>query len=174
VAPPPPDPELESDLSVVDPSAADIGWTRGEARGTDVLVVGDGTAGRVIGYERSVFEYRSFVRDWRKTMAKFSTPGAARRFLVMDIGAIRRARRGWPILRAHSVHPETALSKGPAELAVTWPGGTAAFGLGYQAYQQAMAFSWCAQASLADIRASYGDRNGAPIFDQRADEVPPP
>ena len=112
-----------------------------------------------------MFEYQSFVRDWRKTIATFSTAAAARRFLVMEVGAIRRIRRGLPVIRVHTPNPATTLRKAPTQFELSWPGGQATFGLGYNGHQQALTFSWCALASLGDIVANYRDRDGAPLFD---------
>jgi hypothetical protein len=162
---PPPDPDIGSDLPVIDQLAAEIEWTREDAAPPDLLLVGDGAAGRVISYERSQFEFKHFVRDWRKTIATFSTAAAARRFLVMEMGAIRRTRRGLPVIRVHAPHPETTLRKAPTQFELSWPGGHATFGLGYNGHQLALTFSCCAQASLADIVASYDDRAGSPLFD---------
>ena len=162
---PPPDPDVGSDLPVIDQLAAAIEWAREDATPPDVLLVGDGAAGRVISYQRSMFEYQSFVRDWRKTIATFSTAATARRFLVMEMGAIQRTRRGLPVLRVHAPHPDTTLSKAPTQFELSWSGGQATFGAGYNGHQQALAFSWCATASLADIVATYDDRNGSPLFD---------
>lgn len=137
--PPPPDPEAPEELPVLDQIAGQIDWARQAVAEADVLAVGDGDAGRVVGYDGAAFVYSSFVRDWRRTVATFSSAAAARRFLVAEIGAIRRTRSGQPIRRVHRTHPDTDLVKGPTQFDLTWSGGAAIFGLGYTGHQQAKA-----------------------------------
>lgn len=173
---PPPDPDASDEDAVVAETAVEIGWTPQPAEAADLLAVGQDGVGRLICYRHGSYQYQSFVRDQRSITATFTSAGAARRFLVMEIGAIWRLRQpGFRIIRIHRPGPGFTVTKGPTELEVSWAGGTATFNLGYVGQQQALTFTWCAHASLTDIATSYRDRNGAPLFDlEDEDQHRPP
>ena len=173
---PPPEPDAGDEDALVAEAAAEVGWTPQPVEAADLLAVGQDEVGRVICYRHGAFQYQTFVRDQRSIIAAFTSAGAARRFLVMEIGAIWRLRQpGFRIIRVHRPGPGFTVTKGPTEFEVNWAGGTATFNLGYIAHQQALAFTWCAHGSLTDIAASYRDRNGAPLFDlEYEDQHRPP
>jgi len=163
---PPPDPDAGEEDALIAEAAAEIAWTPQPVAAADLLAVGQDEVGRVICYQHGAFQYQTFVQDRRKIISTFTSAGAAHRFLVMEIGAIWRLRQpGFRIIRVHRPRPEFTVTKGPTEFEVSWAGGTATFNLGYIGHQQALTFTWCAQASLTDIAASYHDYNGAPLFD---------
>jgi hypothetical protein len=155
-----------ADLAVIDDVAARLGWARRPAEGTEVLALGDGQVGRALTYRRSQFVYESTVgADDRKAMATFATAAAARRFLVAELGGILRMQARLPIVRASRPAPGCTIEKEPTGLKVTFPAGWANFNLGAVGHQHALTFSWVADATLADIAASFQDPDGTPIFD---------
>jgi hypothetical protein len=169
----PADADAATDRPVVERAASDLGWTLRTTAWPDVLAVGDDQMGRLVIQQRGAFAYQH--EHSRKTITYLTSPAAARRFLLLDLGRILRIRRRLPILRVHSTCPDTVLTKGAAQFELAWPGGAATFPLGHNGQQLAQAFSWCARARLDDIVASYRDENGAPLFDRRREhETRPP
>jgi hypothetical protein len=163
---PPPDDE-KVDQATIDAVLADLGWGCRTASGTEILaVVGDGGVGRAISYRQSQFIYESVVEsDYRKIICTFSTAAAARRFMIMELCGILRARRRLPKIQLNRLAPECGIEKGPTGFELSWPSGEATFPVGYIGHQQALDFSWVASAELADIAGSYRHPNGEPLFD---------
>lgn len=157
--------DAAADLRVVEQAASELGWTLRAAAWPDVLAIGDDQMGRLVTQQRGAFAYQHDRS--RTTMAYVTTPAAARRFLLLDLGEILRTRRRLPMLRVHSTCPNTVLTKTASQFELTWPGGAATFRLGPIGQQHAQAFSWCVQARPEDIVASCRDGNGAPLFDLR-------
>jgi hypothetical protein len=159
--------ENRQDLPVIDEAAAEIGWYRTAATGVGVLTYGDPRDlwGRVISVHDGRFAYGSpnSQKGESPTMASFSDPGSAQRFLVMDMGATLRTRRRLPILRAKTPAPGFTLTRHPLKLEVEWDGGNAVFPSGYL-YGNPMLFTWCANHSLTDIVTTYRDPNGHPLL----------
>jgi hypothetical protein len=163
---PPPDAE-EVDQTTIDTVLADLGWRRRKASAGEILaVVGDGEVGRAICYRQSQFVYESVVEsDYRSTVCTFSTAGAARRFLIMELSAILRMRRRLPKIQLNRLGSGCKIEKGPTDFELSWSSGEATFPIGYIGHQQALDFSWVATAELADIARSYRHPNGEPLFD---------
>ena len=163
---PPPDAQ-KVDQTTIDAVLADLGWRRRNASAGELLaVVGDGEVGRAISYRQSQFVYESVVNsDYRSTVCTFSTAGAARRFMIMELSAILRMRRRLPKIQPNRLGSGCNIENGPTDFELSWPGGEATFPIGYIGHQQALDFSWVATAELADIAASYRHPNGEPLFD---------
>jgi hypothetical protein len=155
-----------ADLAVIDDVAARLGWARRPAAGTEVLALGDGQVGRALTHRRSQFVYESTVGAIdRKAICTFATAAAARRFLVAELGGILRMQARLPIVQPSRPAPGCTIEEGPTGLKVTFPAGRANFNLGAVGHQHALTFSWVADATLADIAASFQDPDGTPIFD---------
>ena len=165
---PPPDPAGPNEYADLDVLAVDNDWQRRPTDRGDVFGYGSTKhrQGRVVSYRGARFHYQSYVDDtYRKTVATFSTAAAARRFLAMELGAIWRLQhRGFPALRVGGPAPGRTVSKNPTEFEVSWDDRTATFNLGPIGQQQALIFSWCAEAAVTDIAASYRDPAGRPLF----------
>jgi hypothetical protein len=163
---PPADAE-EVDQGTIDAVLADLGWERRIASGAEILAaVGPGQIGRAICYQQSQFVYESVVEsDYRSTVCTFSTAGAARRFMIMELSAILRMQRRLPKIQLNRLAPGCGIEKGPTGFELSWPGGEANFPIGYIGHQNALSFSWVATADLAEIAASYRHPNGEPLFD---------
>lgn len=158
-----PDDAAENDLAVA--LAAEIDWAPRPTGPGEVLAVADvrGT-GRVIGYRQGTYAYASVAGDERFTRATFATAGAARRFLVSEMGAIGRTRRAQRTLRVPGTATGWTLDKRPTGYVVSGPGPSASFPLGPIGQQHAMIYSWCAGADLDAIAAAFRDPVGAPVF----------
>jgi hypothetical protein len=165
---PPPDPSGPREYADLDVLAVDIDWQRQPTDRGDVFAYGSTKhrQGRVVSYRGARFHYQSYVDDtYRKAVATFSTAASARRFLAMELGAIWRLQHhGFPALRVSGPGPGRTVSKNPTEFEVSWDDRTATFNLGPIGQQQALTFSWCAEAAIADIGASYRDPTGWPLF----------
>jgi hypothetical protein len=162
---PPPDAE-DVDQATIDAVLAELDWKRCTASGSDILIVGDDQVGRAIAYRQSQFLYESVVHpDYRKVRCTFSTAGAARRFMIMDLGHVLRLRTSLSRIQPNRLAPGRRIEKGPTGFEVVWPGGRANFPIGYGGHQDALTFSWLATAELADIAASYRHPKGEPLFD---------
>ena len=162
---PPPDDE-QVDQDTMNAVIADLGWEFGTPSEADVFFVsGPGQVGRAIAYRQSQFIYESVVdRDYRKTIATFSTAAAARRFMIMELSSILRTRRRLPKIQPNRLAIGCSIEKGPTGFEITWSGGSANFPLGYIGHQHALTFSWVASAELAEIAASYRHPSGEPLF----------
>ena len=163
---PPPDPAAASETEAALTAAAELGWDRLPDAEGDVLTVGRDGTGRIIGFRHEVFEYRSFAGDHRTIQATASTAAAARRLLVIEAAAIARMqRRQQPVqLRVRGPAVDFTVTKGPTEFVVEGSGIRATFPLGPVGQQRALTFSYCADARLEDIVASYRDPGGAPLL----------
>jgi hypothetical protein len=165
---PPPDPTASGEYADLDVLAVDNDWQRRPTHRGDVFAYGSSKhrQGRVVSYRGTRFHYQSYIDDtYRKTVATFPTAAAARRFLAMELGAIWRQRqRGLPALRVSGPPPGRTVIKNPTEFEVSWGDQTATFTLGPIGQQQALTFSWCAEAAIPDIAASYRDPAGRPLF----------
>jgi hypothetical protein len=170
---PPPDDETATDRAAIDALLTDLGMERQPRSGADVLVVGDRLMGRAIVYRRSRFVYESAVPpDYRNQRCAFSTAAAARRWMVVDLGSIRRTRTGMGPIRPNQLAPGCTLERTPAGWTVTWTDGTASFPAGIGRLL-AFTLSWVVTADLAEIVASVRHPDGAPLFDPNRTERPP-
>ena len=88
----PPDAEDTADRLAIDAVLADLRWQRRPPSGADVLAVADRYQGRAIAHRQSQFVYESTSPSGhRATKATFSTAAAARRFMLIELGADGRA-----------------------------------------------------------------------------------
>ena len=165
---PPPDPTGAREYAALDVLAVDNDWQRQPTDRGDVFAYGSTKhrQGRVVSYRGARFHYQTYVDDtYRKTVATFSTAAAARRFLATELGALwRRRRPGFPDFRVTGPALGCTVTKNPTEFEAGWSGGTATFNLGPIGQQQALLFTWCANATLDEITASYADPEGRPLF----------
>ncbi len=163
---PPPDPTAAAETAVVLEAAAEISWGTWPTEAGDVLAVADqqGT-GRVISYRRGMFLYSSLAAGrYRKVRGTFATAGAARRFLLLEMSTIARSWRYQPVLRVHRAAPNWAVTTTPTELIAEGNGLRATFPLGPADQQRGLLFTFCANARLEDIVASFRDPGGAPLL----------
>jgi hypothetical protein len=163
---PPPDDE-KVDQATIDAVLADLGWERRTPAGPEILgVIGQAQVGRAISYRQSQFVYESVVgTDYRSAVCTLSSAAAARRFMIMELGAILRMQRRLPKIQLNRLAPGCNIEKGPTGFELSWAGGEGTFPIGYIGHQQALDFSWVATADLADIAGSYRHPNGKPLFD---------
>ena len=161
---PPPDELADLDLPAVESAAAELGWQVLPAGPPDVLAVGVGGVGRVITFRQRTYVCESFVDDRRIGKASFSSARSARRFLIMDMAAIRRTQRRLRPLRPASPAPGFSLERGPTGYRLVGPDVDATFPIGPVGRQNALDFSRVALAAAEEIVASYADRDGAPLF----------
>jgi len=162
----PPADDEEVDHVTVDAVLSELGWDRRTPSEADVLRVGDLRVGRAIVYRRTQFVYESVTPpDYRHARCRFSSAGAARRFMIMELGHVLRLRTSLPRIQPNRLAPGCTIEKGPTGFDVAWPRGRATFPLGYTGHQDALNFSWVAMAELADIAASYRHPNGEPLFE---------
>jgi hypothetical protein len=162
----PPADDEEVDHATVDAVLSELGWDRRTPSESDVLRVGDLRVGRAIAYRQTQFVYESVIPpDYRHARGRFSSAGAARRFMIMELGHVLRLRTSLPRIQPNRLARGCTIEKGPTGFDVAWPRGRATFPLGYTGHQDALNFSWVAMAELADIAASYRHPNGEPLFE---------
>ena len=162
----PPADDEEVDHVTVDAVLSELGWDRRTPSEADVLRVGDLRVGRAIAYRQTQFVYESVIPpDYRHARCRFSSAGAARRFMIMELGHVLRLRTSLPRIQPNRLARGCTIEKGPTGFDVAWRRGRATFPLGYNGHQDALNFSWVAMAELADIAASYRHPNGEPLFE---------
>lgn len=161
----PPADDEEVDHVTVDAVVSELGWNRCPPSEADVLRVGEPRVGRAIAYRQSQFVYESVILpDYRHARCTFSSAGAARRFMIMELAHILRL---WtPLPR---INPTGSLPGAPSRRvrpALTLHGPEAE-----PHSQSATAGIRCTQFQLgrdgrtADIAASYRHPKGEPLFE---------
>ena len=161
---PPPDEYADIDRTAVERIAAELGWQVMPTSPPDVLAVGTGGVGRVITFRQRTYVCESFVDERRIGKASFSSARSARRFLIMDMAAIRRTQRRLRPLRPSGPAEGFSVERGPTGYRLVGPDVDATFPIGPIGQQNALDFSRVALAGPEDIVASYADRDGAPLF----------
>jgi hypothetical protein len=135
---PSPDDE-EVDQATIDAVLADRGWESRRPSGAEILTaVGHGQAGRAIAYRQSQLVYESVVdSNYRSAECTLSTAGAARRFMIMELGSMLRTHKRLPKILPNRLARACTIEKGPTGFEIAWPGGQATFPIGYIAHQRA-------------------------------------
>jgi hypothetical protein len=158
------DDQLEADTATIDELTRRLGWQHWPGDPDTVLEVGDFEITRALAYRRGLHTVESTSRGTRTIEGTFSSARDARRFLVMSLADLVRIEAGMPDIRHPGIAPGMELEEGPTDYRLSWPGGEATFSVGLLGKMRALDFSWVAQAEVADIAASYGNRSGSPIF----------
>lgn len=102
--------------------------------------------------------------DYRNERCAFSTAATARRWMVVDLGSIRRTRTGMSQIRPNRLAPGCTLERTPTGWELTWTNRTASFPAA-QGRLLAFTLSWVVTAEVAEIAASVRHPDGAPLFD---------
>jgi hypothetical protein len=87
----------------------------------------------------------------------------ARRFLVIEVGALVREKQRMPQLTAHDLPPGFVIEESPTALWLSWFTGSAEFPMGER--RRALNFSRVERASLDAIESSFLEPAGSPFYD---------
>lgn len=109
-------------------------------------------------------EFATQGRD-RAVLGVFETVDDARRFLMMECGALLRAQRRLPRLRAHELPPGFVIEETPTALWLSWFTASAEFPMGESSRRRAVNFSRVERAPLEQIRSSFLEPAGHPLYD---------
>lgn len=88
----------------------------------------------------------------------------ASRLLAMLLGGLLRFREGLPKLEARRLPPGFVIEEAPTGLWLTWFTGTAEFPRGDRSRSRAMNFSRVERAETEQIRLSFTDPSGHPLY----------
>lgn len=136
------------------------------ARSSDDLVhVADAEVAFTIASLHDVYPVQVTTRWYERALiAAFEDVEDARRFLVMELGALLRARASRPALAADELPPGFVIEEAPTALWLSWLTGSAEFPSGTRARERATTFSRVERADLESIRASYLQAEGKPLL----------
>jgi hypothetical protein len=146
--------------------AEEIGLAPAPRGSDDLLHVTDADVAFILREHHDVYEVDAATR-WhdRSMLAAFESVEDARRFLVMEFGAVARARGGLAELVADSLPPGFVIEEAPTALLLSWFTGSAEFPAGSRGLDRAYAFSRVERAGVEQIHATYLDSGGHPLFD---------
>lgn len=100
----------------------------------------------------------------RGVLGVFETQDDARRFLMIECGALLRARRRMPRLRASALPPGFVIEEAPTALWLSWFTGSAEFPPCESARRRAFNFSIVERAPLDQISSSFLEPTGRPLY----------
>ncbi|MDQ1578950.1 MAG: Immunity protein 61 [Microbacteriaceae bacterium] len=149
-----------------------IAWAgRAELRpvaglGGDILRLASMERAYSIAYHHGIYpvELCRRGRD-RVVIGAFEDLDDARRFLVIEVGALVREKQQMPQLSARELPPGFVIEELPTALWLSWFTGSAEFPIGERSRRRAMNFSRVERAPLDAIETSFLEPAGRPFYD---------